>query len=279
MSREIEEFMDCEDAYNVLRHACYQFNECYETIEVLNKFLDNENKETTIPPVEVARELMQADIHHLMDDDIFYFIDKALRDAYYQLQDPMASYELGCLYYYERYNHVNYKKAFKYFSKEKHIGDSNVLVGECYFYGRGVEKSYKDAYFNLVKSALTDDSAHALYLLGDMYLNGYFVEQDIPEAKDLYWHALNVADQLNASSRIKAEIHYRIGMDYYHRPNTIDNLTVALKAFNTTELLLLEVMNEGNPSLIQRIQKLRQTQMEVKECIDEFILTPLEPLN
>ena len=61
---------------------------------------------------------MQADIHHLMDDDIFYFIDKALRDAYYQLQDPMASYELGCLYYYERYNHVNYKKAFKYFSKE-----------------------------------------------------------------------------------------------------------------------------------------------------------------
>lgn len=55
MSREIEEFMDNEDAYNVLRHACYQFNECYETIEVLNKFLDNENKETTIPPVDVAR--------------------------------------------------------------------------------------------------------------------------------------------------------------------------------------------------------------------------------
>ena len=38
-------------------------------------------------------------------------------------------------------------------------------------------------------------------------------------------------------------------------------------------------MNEGNPTLIQRIQKLRQTQMEVKECLDEFILTPLEPLN
>ena len=54
---------------------------------------------------------------------------------------------------------------------------------------------------------------------------------------------------------------------------------MALKAFSTTELLLLEVMNEGNPSLIHRIQKLRETQMEVKECLDEFILTPLEPLN
>lgn len=279
MSREIEEFMDNEAAYNVLRHAYYKFNECHETMRILKKYLDNENRVTTISPVEVARELMQADKHHLMDDDIFYFIDKALRDAYYQLQDSMASYELGCLYYYERYNHVNYKKAFKYFSKEKHIGDSNVLLGECYFYGRGVKQSYKDAYFNLVKSALTDDSAHALYLLGDMYLNGYFVEQDVPQAKDLYWHALNVADQLDAPSRIKVEIHYRIGMDYYHRPNTIDNLTVALQAFNTTELLLLEVMNEGNPSLIHRIHKIRQTQMEVKECLDEFILTPLEPLN
>lgn len=279
MSREIEEFMDCEDAYNVLRHAYYKFNECHETMRILKKYLDNENRVTTISPVEVARELMQADKHHIMADDIFYFIDKALRDAYYQLQDSMASYELGCLHYYERYNHVNYKKAFKYFSKEINIGDSNVLVGECYFYGRGVKQSYKDAYFNLVKSALTDDSAHALYLLGDMYLNGCFVEQDIPEANDLYWHALNVADQLDAPNRIKAEIHYRIGMDYYHRPNTIDNLTVALKAFSTTELLLLEVMNEGNPFLIDRIHKIRQTQMEVKECLDEFILTPLEPLN
>lgn len=54
---------------------------------------------------------------------------------------------------------------------------------------------------------------------------------------------------------------------------------MALKAFNTTELFLLEEMNEGNPSLIHRIQKLRETQMEVKECIDDFILTPLEPFN
>ena len=112
-----------------------------------------------------------------------------------------------------------------------------------------------------------------------MYLNGYFVEQDIPQANDLYWHALNVADKLDASSKIKAEIHYRIGLSYYHRPNTIDNFTTALKAFNATELFLLDAMQEGNPSLIHRIQKLRETQMEVKECLDDFILTPLEPLN
>lgn len=56
-------------------------------------------------------------------------------------------------------------------------------------------------------------------------------------------------------------------MDYYHRPNTIDNLTVALKAFNTTELLLLEVMNEGNPSLIHRIQNLEKHKWKSKNVL------------
>lgn len=54
MSREIEEFMDNEAAYNVLRHACYQFNDCHETIRILKKYLDNDNRVTTISPVEVA---------------------------------------------------------------------------------------------------------------------------------------------------------------------------------------------------------------------------------
>lgn len=52
MSREIEEFMDNEAAYNVLRHACYIFNECFETNRIRKKYLDDENKETTVPPVD-----------------------------------------------------------------------------------------------------------------------------------------------------------------------------------------------------------------------------------
>lgn len=42
MSKEIEEFMDNEAAYNVLRHACYIFNECFETNRIRKKYLDDE---------------------------------------------------------------------------------------------------------------------------------------------------------------------------------------------------------------------------------------------
>ena len=158
MKKEIEMFMTHLDAFERLDGTNYDYNVCVETNEILGKYMDFEKRQTSVPPKVVARELMWADQNHLMDDDIFYFIEKALRDAYYQIKEPYASFELGCLYYFERYNHVNYAKAFKYFSKEENVGDSNAMLGECYFYGRGVEQDYEKAFHNLVKSALTDSS-------------------------------------------------------------------------------------------------------------------------
>ena len=58
MSKEIEEFMDNEATYNILRHACYKFNDCHETMRILKKYLDNENRVTSVPPVEVARVML-----------------------------------------------------------------------------------------------------------------------------------------------------------------------------------------------------------------------------
>lgn len=81
-------------------------------------------------------------------------------------------------------------------------------------YGRGTEQNYEKAFFCLIQSALTDNSARSLYLLGDMYLNGYYVDKDIPETIDLHFHALEVADAVDSSSETKAEIYERLGKVY-----------------------------------------------------------------
>lgn len=275
MKKEIEMFMTHIDAFERLDSARYDFNVCKETNEILGKYMDFENKETNVPPKVVARELMWADQNRLMDDDIFYFIDKALRDAYYQIKEPIASFELGCLYYFERYNHVDYAKAFKYFSKEKDIGESNAMLGECYFYGRGVKQDYEKAFHNLVKSALTDSSARTSYLLGDMYKSGYYVEQDILEAYDLYWHAKCIAEELKPCAHTMAEIYYRIGDGYFEREKDRDSLKMALQAFNYSEQMFLQAIYEGNPSLINRLKDVRNKQNEVKEYMDDlFVQAP-----
>lgn len=78
---EVEMFMTPDEVYERLTHAFYQFNACHETI---------------VLPKVIARELM--------DDDIFYFIDKALRDAYYQkaffclLQSALIDHSACSLY-------------------------------------------------------------------------------------------------------------------------------------------------------------------------------------
>lgn len=279
MKKEIEPFMDPHKSYLRLVNALYPCAKCIETAMIIEKYCDEESQQVTIPPKKIARELMKADIQQLMADDIFYFIEKALRDAYYQIDEPYASYELGCLYYYERFNHINYDKAFKYFNKEDSIGDSNTMLGVCYFYGQGCEKNYELAYHNLVKSALSGKSAQALYLLGDMYLNGYYVNCDRLEASELYEKALQVSQELDSSYFVTAEIFYRRGNDYASRNNKIDQLRDALIAYNLAETLYIGAILEASPSVREQLHKCQSKQNEVKEMIDHILCESDQLMN
>ena len=276
---EKEWLMTLDVAYERLDWAIYNHSACPETADILYIYLDDEKREITIPPKELAKKLMEADKNHLMDNDIFNFIDKALRDGYYSIKDPWCSYCLGCLYYFERFKNLNYEKAFNYFSKEKHIGPSTVLLGECYFYGRGTEQNYEKAFFCLIQSALTNNSARSLYLIGDMYLNGYYVDKDIPEANDLCFHALEVADEVDSSNETKAEIYERLGKVYLLRPKTLETLHFALKNFNLAEQHYLEAMQECMFSLKDKVKGIRDLQMEVREYLDDLILMSKEPVS
>ena len=112
---EKEWLMTPDVAYERLDRAIYNHSTCPETADILYIYLDDEKREITIPPKELAKKLMEADKNHLMDNDIFNFINKALRDGYYSIKDPWCSYCLGCLHYFERFNNVNYEKEFNYF--------------------------------------------------------------------------------------------------------------------------------------------------------------------
>lgn len=282
MEDHIEMFMGLDEAYDMLRHALYQFNTCFETTRILKKYLDHENKVITAPPKVVARELMKADQDQLMEDDIFYFIEKALKDAYYQIQEREAGFELGCLYYFERYNHVNYEKAVKYFSMEFNAEESDILLGECYFYGRGVEQDYSKAFHCLVKCALADLSARACYLIGDMYYNGYYVFQDQLLARKLYWHAKQLSEPLKSCAATKAEINYRLGQSILEADNEdldIDMIKMALQFYNEAEQMYIEAIQKGNPSLKKQLKNVQVQREQVKEILNEFLFETKDTIH
>jgi TPR repeat protein len=68
-------------------------------------------------------------------------------------------------------------------------------LGRCFYHGHGVSQSYKHAFDLLVKSLALKKSAEACFLLGNLYLNGYYVKKDEEEAYCLFGNAYDIISQ------------------------------------------------------------------------------------
>lgn len=123
------------------------------------------------------------------------------------------NYELGIKYYYGFEVEQNYEKAGEYFQKASVEGDSEAQysLGAMYFTGgaepqyyllneyafgltgnlKGIRKDYIKAEEWLKLSALNGNS-EAYNNLGIMYYHGYGVEQDLQQAEDMFFAAINL---------------------------------------------------------------------------------------
>ena len=198
---ESEEFMDVEKAFAVVCEAIHPLLETRmyvkyeETVDVLSKAKDIRNMIINKPPIELATELLDADTEMPMPELVFRFVEKAYRDWYNMFLDGRTypyrcGLVLGDLYSEERFGHIDYRKAVEWYERGAEVGDglAEAKLGRCYYYGLGVPQDYEKAYHLMVKWALIQGkgSAEALYLLGDMYYNGYYVTKDKVQAYELY---------------------------------------------------------------------------------------------
>lgn len=116
-----------------------------------------------------------------MPKAIFYYVEKIFHDAYFAYKDPDDAYQLGKLYYYQRYGNVDFEKAVKYLTLVSQTnagyGPTEELLGICYYNGEGIEADYQKALHLLIKGALYGSfvSLYSLYYIGDIYREGYYV--------------------------------------------------------------------------------------------------------
>ena len=108
---------------------------------------------------------------------------------------PRAALNLGALYYNGVFVPQDFKKAIELYTIAAESDETDIAsiassnLGYCYYYGRDVEVNYERAFKYFFKSAVFYNDPVALYKLGDMYLNGLFVEQDNKMAYKLYLEA------------------------------------------------------------------------------------------
>ena len=92
------------------------------------------------------------------------------------------------------YNKEEYAKALSYFKQasKSNIKVADGLIGMCYYYGKGVNKNFSEAFTMLKKSV--DSGAtdpQILHLLSNCYRNGYGVAVNLTKADELLQRAMD----------------------------------------------------------------------------------------
>ena len=228
MIENIEIQMDNIVAYSVLKQASFSHEKYPETWDMIQSVIDEDQKCLMVDPVLLAEKLDGADMEQLVSDDVFSFMEKAYKDALSNGLKEYA-YDLGQLFYFDRYGRVNYKKAVQYYKIGVDSGDerAELDLGRCYYEGAGVKQDYEKAFHLLAKQAFAGNRAFALYLIGEMYWNGYYVKKDHKAAFAIFQNALERSKKDGRTEFCRADINMKLG-DCFMEMGNKDELALQL---------------------------------------------------
>ena len=160
--------------------------------------------------------------------------------------DSDAMMILGGLYYGDKgdkneFVENDYSKAIYWYNKAKNKKILDVLencnidalnnLGYCYYYGRNNKLDYKKAFLSFAKATCLKHP-NAMYKIGDMYKNGYFVEKNVNTS--FYWYKKSFYYSHNYKY-IKASVTSRLGQAYFHGEGTKISLFKSLKYLQIAE--------------------------------------------
>jgi hypothetical protein len=110
--------------------------------------------------------------------------------------DAAAQYELACKYYFGKDVELNYRNAFRWFSKSAKHGNAQAQyrLGVCYQYGKGVKADINEAII-AYESAANQGNADAMYKLGYCYQYGKGVYPDSKISEKFYREAAKLGNE------------------------------------------------------------------------------------
>jgi len=148
----------------------------------------------------------------------------------YDTSSPLAAaafHNLGDCYYYGNGIQQDYAKAFDCFIKASNLNDYNAVyrVGEMYYSGKYVQQDYKKAFEYLDKAA-SRNVARALYMIGMEYYKGGYYTKDWKQAANSFTSVLkdkHIPDGIRGDVCNKLSICYRYGRNGIEKNEELSN--------------------------------------------------------
>ena len=116
-------------------------------------------------------------------------------------------------------------------------------LGYCYYYGRNIPVDYEKAFHYFALGAF-DGHLISLYKIGDMYMNGYYVEKNPTEAFHIYERCLETMTD-EAALTVAGPVFLRLGNAFLYGNGTEENAKSALVCFQKAELYLFDMVARG----------------------------------
>jgi len=265
-----EPLMSTEDAYVVLKHVLYKHMDYPELDSIISEITDEERQSIKMPPIKAARYIDRSLINRSVPLGISLFLAKAYRDAVYQLIDVHAAFELGCLYYSARYSMQDYTKAAHFFVAAAKWGDwqAEEALGRCYYYGKGIPQDYECAFKRLIKCLPLENSVEACFLLGNLYLNGYYVEKDEEEGFCLYSKAYDIYDEdADNTSSVIGEVMLNLGNCCLSGIGTEQNSARAFRWYQRAEYYFITQKEAVSGFDMENMRRARKGQQNARRKI------------
>ena len=227
--------------------------------DILSKMAEEEAPESYRYLVEnlAGEELLEDDpyviANDLLDCDKPDPLPKILRDfivelfsASYEGGNGDAMNDIGAQYYDgSRGFEQDFAKAVYCYklAAEKGSRQAQENLGYCYYYGRNMPVDYEKAFHYFALGAF-DGHLISLYKIGDMYMNGYYVEKNPIEAFHIYSRCLDTMTD-DAAPICAGPIFLRVGNALLHGEGVKEDPKRALGCFQKAEVFLYDMVADG----------------------------------
>ncbi len=240
-----------------------------EAYEYLEEIFEDDVMDTS--PFEIATELMQRDKPKDFPDFLVDYIT-TLYMVEIAKGNANAMNDLGAQYYDgSRGFDQDFSKSLNYYKMAADNGSRSAQqnLGYCYYYGRSIPVDYEMAYHYFSLGAFAGE-LNSLYKIGDMFLNGYYVQQDVHEAFLIYMRCLETMTEEEAGN-VAGPIYLRLGNMFLQGLGVEADAKSALVAFQKAEMFLFDMVKEGNIMYRKSLDAAVEGQQLAREVLEQTL--------
>lgn len=236
-----------------------------ETIHYLLSLISSDEDASAF---DIATDLLECDKPKAFPEFLVSFITELFQSEI-ESGNTNAMNDLAAQYYCGRRGfEQSFEKAVELYQQAAQHGNRKAQenLGYCYYYGRDGEPDYEKAFQYFAMGAF-DGWPISMYKIGDMYLNGYYVEKNEKEAFIIYNRCLSSMPK-EMVKYASGPVHLRLGKMYLQGVGTEIDLDEALWHFHAAEYFLYGMIKDGDYMYKKSLREAIDGQETVRKLLE-----------